>query len=175
MIFLNIIVLVLEILYYSIFMYYAKGEGKFWRYLLLFSSITFIGCIIGTNYLFSYLILVLMMLYGIKYIVKAKTSLYELAFGKTVNEEMTEEWVKGMKPIGKHWTKEQTTEAMNSIGYSLDPVQFYIVANMMYNDHYDNVKENEELSLKLAKDWLADEDAKQDKLYCYWKHIIKRD
>lgn len=78
MIFLNIIVLVLEILYYSIFMYYAKGEGKFWRYLLLFSSITFIGCIIGTNYLFSYLILVLMMLYGIKYIVKVKTSLYDM-------------------------------------------------------------------------------------------------
>ena len=78
MIFLNIIVLVLEILYYSIFMYYAKGEGKFWRYLLLFSLITFIGCVIGTNYLFSYLILVLMILYGIKYIVKAKTSLYDM-------------------------------------------------------------------------------------------------
>lgn len=104
-----------------------------------------------------------------------KMCLYELAYGKTVNDEMAEEWVKEMKPIGKHWTIEDTTNAMNSMGYSLDPIQFFTVANMMYNDHYDNVKENEELALKLAKDWLNDEDTKQDKLYCYWKHIIKRD
>lgn len=78
MLILNFIVLIFEILFYSMFMYYSKKEGKFNRYLLLFSLITIIGTIIKTNYLFSYLILVLMILYGIKYIVKAKTTLYDL-------------------------------------------------------------------------------------------------
>ena len=76
MILLNILVLVFEILYYSMFMYYAKGEGKFKRYLLLFSLITIIMMFTGTNSLYSYLIFVLTTLYGLKCIVK--TSLYDM-------------------------------------------------------------------------------------------------
>lgn len=74
----NIIVLIFEVLYYSMFMYYAKKEGKFWKYILLFSLITIIGLFIGTNYLLSFLLLVIMMIYGLKYIVKAKISLYDM-------------------------------------------------------------------------------------------------
>lgn len=78
MIFLNIVVLVLEIMYYSIFMYYAKGEGKFWRYLLLFSLITGIMLLVNTSTIYSYLIFVILSVYGLKYLVKAKTSLYDM-------------------------------------------------------------------------------------------------
>lgn len=74
----NIIVLIFEVLYYSMFMYYSKKEGKFWKYILLFSLITIIGLFIGTNYLLSFLLLVIMMIYGLKYIVKAKISLYDM-------------------------------------------------------------------------------------------------
>lgn len=80
MILLNILVLVFEILYYSIFMYYAKGEGKFKRYLLLFSLITIIGLFIGTNHLHSFILLVIMILFGMKYLIKLKTSLYDMFF-----------------------------------------------------------------------------------------------
>lgn len=104
---------------------------------------------------------------------KYKLELYEMAYGKKINEEMAENWVKEMQPIGVHWTIEEITNAMQNLGYNFDKVDFFVVANMMYNDYYDLVKENEELALKLAKDWLEDEDAKQDKLYCYWKYIIK--
>ena len=38
----------------------------------------------------------------------------------------------------------------------------------------ENAVINEELALKLAFDWLHDEDAKENKLYCYWKHIINK-
>ena len=102
-----------------------------------------------------------------------KMELYEMAYGKKINEEIAEKWVKEMKPIGMHWTMEETTNAMQSLGYSFNAIDFFVVANMMYNDYYDLVKEDETLALKLAKDWLDDEDAKEDKLYCYWKHIIK--
>lgn len=100
--------------------------------------------------------------------------LYELAYGKKINKEAATKWVNDMKPIGEHWNIEQTTSAKDSLGYNLDNIDFYVVANMMYNDYNDLVKDNEEMALKLAYDWLNDEDAKDDKLYCYWKHIIKK-
>lgn len=102
-----------------------------------------------------------------------KSELYEMAFGKKISQEMADKWVKEMQPIGIHWTIEETTNAMQSLGYNFDSVDFFVVANMMYNDYYDLVKDDETLALKLAKDWLDDKDAKEDKLYCYWKHIIK--
>ena len=105
---------------------------------------------------------------------KYKSELYELAFGKKISKEIAEKWVNEMKPVGEHWAMEQTTAAMNSLGYSFDPVDFYVVSNMMVNDYNDLVKDDEELALKLAHDWLSDVDAKEDKLYCYWKHIVKK-
>lgn len=75
---LHIIVLLFEVLYYSMFMKFARKEGKFWKYLLLFSLITIVFCFINVSNLFSYLILVLMMLYGLKYIVKIKVTLYDM-------------------------------------------------------------------------------------------------
>lgn len=103
-----------------------------------------------------------------------KGELYELAYGKKLTKEIGTKWVNEMKPVGEHWTLEQTEEARQGLGYELDSIDFYIVSNMMFNDYNDLTKENEELALKLANDWLNDVDAKEDKLYCYWKHIIKK-
>ena len=105
----------------------------------------------------------------------AKCEIYELAYGKKISEEMADEWVHSMKPIALHWTLEETTNAMKSLGYNCDPIDYYVVANMMYNDYYDLVKEDEELALKLAYEWLDDKDAVSDKLYEYWKYIVERD
>lgn len=78
MLILNFIVLIFEILFYSMFMYYSKREGKFSRYLLLFSLITIFFSFVGTTQLISYVVLIFMMLYGIKHIVKVKTTLYDM-------------------------------------------------------------------------------------------------
>ena len=45
----------------------------------------------------------------------------------------------------------------------------------LYNDNYDLVKENDELALKMAHNWLNDIDSGDNKLYNYWKYVIKRD
>lgn len=103
-----------------------------------------------------------------------KEELYELAYGKKINQDMAVDWVNDMKPIGEYWTMEETTNAMQSMGYSFSPIDFYVVANMMMNDYNDLTKEDEELALRLAYDWLNDVDTKDDKLYCYWKHIVKK-
>ena len=104
---------------------------------------------------------------------KYKLELYEMAYGKTLSDEMAEKWVKDMKPAGLHWTMEETTSAMSSLNYNLDKIDFFVVANMMYNDYFDLVKDDETLALKMAYDWLNDVDASDDKLYCYWKYIAK--
>lgn len=103
-----------------------------------------------------------------------KMELYEMAYGKVITKEIADEWVNSMKPFGKKWTIEETTSAMKSLGYNFKDIDFYVVANMMYNDYYELVKENETLALKMAYSWLKDEDAIQEKLYCYWKNIVKK-
>ena len=95
---------------------------------------------------------------------KYKMELYEMAYGKKISEEMAEKWVKDMQPVGLHWTMEETTNAMRSMGYNFEPVDYFVVANMMYNDYFDLVRDDETLALKLARDWLDDSDAKKDKL-----------
>jgi hypothetical protein len=105
---------------------------------------------------------------------KYKTELYELAYGKKISREMAVEWVNSMKPLGEYWTIDQTTNAMQTLGYNLDSIDFYVAANMIMNDYSDLLEEEEELALKMAYDWLNDEDAKDNKLYCYWKHIVKK-
>lgn len=75
---LHIIVLLFEVLYYSMFMKFARKEGKFWKYLLLFSLITIVLIFTGTNNLYVYLIFVLLTLYGLKYIVKIDIGLYDM-------------------------------------------------------------------------------------------------
>ena len=78
MLILNIIVLIFEVLYYSLFMYYSKREGKLSRYILLFSLITIILLFINSNNLYAYIIFILIELFGFKYIIKCKISLYDM-------------------------------------------------------------------------------------------------
>ena len=101
--------------------------------------------------------------------------IYEMVYGKKISEEMAYNWVSSMQPKREHWTVEETTNAMQQMGYSHNPIEFYVVANMQYNDMYEIVKDDETLAIKMANAWLLDTDAKECKLYEYWKYVIKRD
>ena len=78
--FFRIIVILLEVLYYSSFMKMAKKDGKYWRYLLLFSMIQAFFFFVTTDFIYSYLLLILMITFGMKYLVKVETSLYDMLF-----------------------------------------------------------------------------------------------
>ena len=78
MIVLNIILLLIDIIFYSIFLYSCRKDGKFNRYVILGIIVTVLALIVGTNNLLSYLLLVMTFLLGMKYIVKVKTSLYDM-------------------------------------------------------------------------------------------------
>lgn len=75
---LNIIVLIFEVLYYSMFMYYARKEGKFWRYLLLFSLITIICGFINTKVFLNYLFLIIFILIGYKILINKKIIFFDV-------------------------------------------------------------------------------------------------
>ena len=74
---LYLLILLLEIIYYSLFMKYSKG-GNFIRYIILFTLITIMLIFVGTNQFISYLILTITMFIGLKYIVKIKTGLFDM-------------------------------------------------------------------------------------------------
>ena len=100
--------------------------------------------------------------------------LYESVYGKVISEEMAEKWVSMMSPYHLHWTMEQTSSVMKQYMPNGKPIDWFVVLNMMYNDYRDVLGTDEvDIYAKLAKGWLMDSDAKEDKLYCYYKNIVK--
>ena len=74
---LNIMVLILEVLYYSLFMTFTRKEGKFIRYCILFCLVSALGVILNTRDITNYFIVLFFIIFGIKYIVRIKTSMLD--------------------------------------------------------------------------------------------------
>ena len=109
---------------------------------------------------------------------KYKMKLYEMAYGKVLTKEMAEDWVKDMKPMAK-WDYDTTSVVKKQFGIEdIDDISFYVVMNMLYSD-MSNVlgdgETDESLSayIEATKDWLKDEDVSKNKLYDYWKYVVK--
>ena len=104
---------------------------------------------------------------------KYKMELYEMAYGKKLNEEMAEHIVESMKPYGMKWAMEQTTDVKNKYGLAdIDSVDFYVVMNSAYNDYHDLFQENLDMYVKYATDFIKDEDAISDKVFVYFTTIV---
>ena len=103
---------------------------------------------------------------------KHELNVYEIVNGKKISEEIAIDWVESMKPYGMKWTMEETTRAMKDKNWNLDPVDFFVVANMMFNDYNDIILDNTDLALEMAKHWLTDSDVKDNKLYNYYKYVV---
>ena len=89
---------------------------------------------------------------------------------------MEENWVSSLKPMAK-WTKEEVAKVTS--GRGLKPLEAYVLMNMLYSDMKNVLGTgDDEDSLKkyiqATKDWLSDEDASENKLYNYYKYIIKK-
>lgn len=75
---LYIIILISEILYYSLFIKFAKNNGKLWKYILVFILETLIIFIFNSTNIVTYLIFAISSLLLIKYIVKIKVSIFDM-------------------------------------------------------------------------------------------------
>lgn len=106
---------------------------------------------------------------------KVEEKLYEIAEGKVLNEEMAKEIIERMKPTGMKWTLADTEGVRNNYGYSdIRPVDFWIVMNSAYNDYEDIFKDGIEWYAKFSRDFIKDEDAIDEKVFCYFMKIPKK-
>ena len=109
---------------------------------------------------------------------KYKMKLYEMAYGKVLTKEMAEDWVKDMKPMAK-WDYDTTKEVKKQVGITdIDDISFYVVMNMLYSDMKNILGDgdtDESISnyIEATKDWLKDEDVSKNKLYDYWRYVVK--
>lgn len=76
--FLNVLILLFEILYYSLFMKFTKKDGKFWKYVIVFIINTILILIASSSKFPTYLIFVAATLFMLKYLVKVKTGLFDM-------------------------------------------------------------------------------------------------
>jgi hypothetical protein len=97
--------------------------------------------------------------------------LYEMAYGCVLNEEMAKEIVRKMHPYGEKWTLEETSNIQRQRGLGFRDVDFYVVMNSAYNDYNDLFRDDIEMYVRFANDFINDEDAKPDKVYLYYTTI----
>ena len=105
--------------------------------------------------------------------------LYKMAYGTILSKEMAEEIVSKMEPYRMRWSLEETRQLQQQYGLdNIRPVDFFVVLNSKYNDNKDTVErfaksQDEELEMyvSLAKDFIMDEDAKEDKVFIYYTQI----
>ena len=96
------------------------------------------------------------------------------------------EWVDSMEGSGKdsfeggRWELHEAKEYAEKVGIPTDEpvfVEFWAVMNAMYSDYADVAREfgvhRPEFYAAMAKAWLCDMDAVDDKAKAYYKHVVK--
>lgn len=109
-------------------------------------------------------------------------SMDEAEFGR----EEAEEWVDGMKneddqhPMGGKWDPSAVKPFAEKVGFPTDGPEFwtfYAVMNAIHSDFCKVLKEynviNPMAYAKLAKAWIKDKDAVENKAQVYWECIVK--
>ena len=76
----NILVIICEILYYSLFMKSVKKDGMLYKYIITFSILTIIGIFLDLSKAINYLLLIIVILLLMKYVGKIRTYLFDTFF-----------------------------------------------------------------------------------------------
>lgn len=71
------VILLFEVLFYSLFIKFVKPKSSFIRLLMLFAFLTLVNYIIGSS-IYAYIFFVILALLGLKYFVKTETTIYDL-------------------------------------------------------------------------------------------------
>lgn len=104
---------------------------------------------------------------------------------KHMTREKAEKWIRSMKtPDGKPlqpvpMSEIQRIAANYGVSGEKDMLEMWVVVNMMKSDYQDIGKkyagDSVDFYAGLAKDWLEDKDAVEDKLHMYKKYIVEDD
>lgn len=96
-------------------------------------------------------------------------------------ENTAKEWMKSLQNAdgsrGPHWTMEQAKSLMHQAGADCDPAEFWAVLNALYSDYSQVLKkfgiDRTDVYAHMAKAWLEDEDAVDDKAAAYFEYIVE--
>lgn len=99
---------------------------------------------------------------------------------RPMDKQTAEEWARKMRnsdgSIGPHWKMEQVKQVMQQKGIDKDPIEFYVTMNMLYSDYGQVAKthgiNSVDFYIDLAKAFLDDPDAGDDKLLKYYEYIV---
>ena len=95
--------------------------------------------------------------------------LYKMAYGQNLSKEMAMKIVHNMQPYGQKWNIEETMNIQEQFGIgNINPIDFYTVINMAYNDYNNLFNDNIEMYVRFADDFINDIDAKPHKIFKYF-------
>lgn len=103
---------------------------------------------------------------------KYEMSLYKMAYGEVLNEEMAENIIRKMQPYGMKWALNESEQIQRDYGLdNIRPVDFWIVMNQSFNDFRDVFEDRIETHVKYTNAFINDEDAKPGKVFLYFTEI----
>lgn len=97
--------------------------------------------------------------------------------------ETAREWVESMKgedgKSGEHWTMEQLKPIMQQRGIDAKPEEFWAIMNALYSDYCKVAKKHNvstvDFYADMAKAWIDDKDAVEDKVAAYYEYVVKHE
>ena len=102
---------------------------------------------------------------------------------RKLDERTANEWVRSMHnedgTKSPHWTMEQVKQVMKPKGLDneFEPVEMFAILNALYSDYDPIFKKhgvsNMEFYVDMAKAWLKDKDAVENKAMAYYECIVK--
>lgn len=103
-----------------------------------------------------------------------KLCLYKMAYGNRLTEDMAEDIVENMRPYGEKWTISETEEMQRNYGAdNIDPVEFYAIMNMSFNDYRSVFEDNLDTYVRFTQAFIDDQDAAPGKVTRYLLTIPK--
>ena len=98
-----------------------------------------------------------------------KIKLYKMAYGNQITEDVAEDIVNDMRPIGQRWSISETEQMQRDYGLdNINPVDFYLSMNMAFNDYRDIFGDSLDMYIRFSKAFICDEDAKPNKILNYF-------
>ena len=96
-----------------------------------------------------------------------KNKIKGMAYNYEIDEEMAEEIVEEMQPLGEYWDMETIASVIGNDTHKL--CDMYVVMNSLVND-YQNVinPESVDTYIKMSHAWLDDVDGKPNKVWWYF-------
>lgn len=98
-------------------------------------------------------------------------------FSRSIAMEWTRDMENSDGTRGPHWNMEQVQQVMEQRGIDCDPVEFFAVLNSIYSDYCAVAKKHGvnkmDFYADLAKAWLEDKDAVEDKAGKYFTYIVR--